>query len=179
MATGCASDEAESHLTQTKRKPEARQTSIVFPEHRKIKPGESFLHFFPTPKIKKDRTLHNAAEKVLPLSQGMFRCEKCGGDFGKKAGLSRHLNSCKASQLKTKNEVAAVINKTENKMTSHLKNNLIIDIPAPLPTLDTDLPCLWGNHTSHDLAQIFNAMYNETTRWKKNLFNIPSGAAGK
>lgn len=68
----------------------------------------------------------------------MFRCEKCGRDFGKKAGLSRYLNSYKASQLKTKNEVAAEINKTENKMTSQLKNNLNIDTPSPLPPLDTE-----------------------------------------
>ena len=92
-------------------------------------------------------------KKVLPLSQEVFRCEKCGRDFGKKAGLSRHLTSCKAFKPKTKNEVVAEIIKT-----SQFKNSLNVDNPPPLPTLDVDLPCLWGNHTSPDLAQIFNAL---------------------
>ena len=46
-------------------------------------------------------------------------------------------------------------------------------------TIIDNNPQIWGTHTFHDLSQIFNAIYNETTKWKKNIFNIPSGAAGK
>ena len=36
-----------------------------------------------------------------------------------------------------------------------------------------------GIHTLKDLEQIFSAIYNEITKWRKNLFDIPSGSSGK
>jgi len=48
------------------------------------------------------------------------------------------------------------------------------------PSTETNFdPQIWGAHTFRDLSQIFSAVYNEITKWKKNIFNIPSGAAGK
>ena len=39
--------------------------------------------------------------------------------------------------------------------------------------------CIWGNHSSRDLHQIINACYEEIVYFRKNLFLVPSGKAGK
>ena len=51
--------------------------------------------------------------------------------------------------------------------------------PPPTPPPPIEQAQMWGPHTMQDLAQVLNATYNETTKWRKNLFNIPSGAVGK
>ncbi len=38
---------------------------------------------------------------------------------------------------------------------------------------------MWGEHTFEDLEQIINAVYEEVVLWRKNIFLLPSGAAGK
>ena len=38
---------------------------------------------------------------------------------------------------------------------------------------------LWGAHTEEDLTQIVNSAYEEVVAYQKNLFKLPSGAAGK
>ena len=38
---------------------------------------------------------------------------------------------------------------------------------------------MWGNHTLADILMIGRAMYEEVVHWRKNLFKLPSGAAGK
>ena len=40
-------------------------------------------------------------------------------------------------------------------------------------------PCVWGSHTKHDLKQVVNAVYEEIVSWRKNVFPLRSGAAGK
>ena len=38
---------------------------------------------------------------------------------------------------------------------------------------------VWGSHTKDDIFQIINATYEEVVFWRKNLFMLPSGQAGK
>ena len=38
---------------------------------------------------------------------------------------------------------------------------------------------VWGEHTLKDLEQVINAVYEEVVKWRKNIFLLPSGAAGK
>ena len=38
---------------------------------------------------------------------------------------------------------------------------------------------VWGDHSFEDICQIGNAMYEEIVFWRKNLFKLPTGAAGK
>ena len=40
-------------------------------------------------------------------------------------------------------------------------------------------PLIWGNHTFEDLTQIVSTVYEEMTKWRKNIFKVPSGVAGK
>ena len=54
---------------------------------------------------------------------------------------------------------------------------------APLqetvPVRQNLAPGIWGNHSADDLNQIISAIYEEVVFWRKNLFKLPSGAAGK
>ena len=38
---------------------------------------------------------------------------------------------------------------------------------------------VWGNKNSEDMIQIVNSIYEEVVFWRKTLFKLPSGAAGK
>ena len=38
---------------------------------------------------------------------------------------------------------------------------------------------IWGSHSADDLTQIVSGIYEEIVYWRKNLFKLPSGAAGK
>jgi len=38
---------------------------------------------------------------------------------------------------------------------------------------------IWGNHSRDDLFQIVNSCYEEIVFFRKNLFLLPSGKAGK
>jgi hypothetical protein len=40
-------------------------------------------------------------------------------------------------------------------------------------------PFIWGSHTKDDLCQIVNGAHEEIVFWRKNVFMLPSGAAGK
>ena len=45
--------------------------------------------------------------------------------------------------------------------------------------METDFRLVWGYHSSDDLKQIINACYKEIVHFRKNLFLVPSGTAGK
>lgn len=38
---------------------------------------------------------------------------------------------------------------------------------------------IWGNHTKEDIHHKIDAIYDEIVLWRRNLFMLPSGAAGK
>ena len=38
---------------------------------------------------------------------------------------------------------------------------------------------IWGDHKINDLTQIVSSTYDEVVFWRKNIFKLPSGAAGK
>ena len=40
-------------------------------------------------------------------------------------------------------------------------------------------PTVWGTHTAADLRQVVSAVYEEIVFWRKNVFMVPSGSAGK
>ena len=47
------------------------------------------------------------------------------------------------------------------------------------PADKTNLPKIWGHLTLPELMQTLSVIYKDMTKWRKNLFNLPSGASGK
>ena len=40
-------------------------------------------------------------------------------------------------------------------------------------------PVVWGSYNMTDIELIINATYDEIVHWRRNIFILPSGAAGK
>ena len=36
---------------------------------------------------------------------------------------------------------------------------------------------IWGNHSQQDIEKIISAIYEESARWGRNLFLLPTGHA--
>ena len=121
----------------------------------------------------------NSDEKYTENTE---KCPLCSRTFSSFRGKQQHLRSCKEknrqhrenrnqsdqgqqsqsdleTQLATAHQAAAEI---EEEVTQARNHNL-----------------LWGNKTSEELFQVVTSAYEEVVFWRKNLFKLPSGAAGK
>ena len=93
------------------------------------------------------------------------KCNDCLRTFATKKGLNIHSRSCKKLEDLSKEDKILLVNQSQPKQ----------------PDINTTSSAtkLWGNHSYDDLTQICNAIYEEIVFWRKNLFKLPSGAAGK
>ena len=84
-------------------------------------------------------------------------CSLCSRNFKTERGLKQHFNSCQK------------------------KNAEFMENTYKLPILRNiqNQPKIWGPHTKDDMNLIMNATYDEVVHWRRNLFLLPSGAAGK
>ena len=75
--------------------------------------------------------------------------------------------------------------KKKNKVVKETTGTAVdVDVTVTLPTQTAsnivgDRKTVWGGHTFDELKQIVNSVYEEIVHWRKNLFKLPSGAAGK
>ena len=97
----------------------------------------------------------------LNIEKKASKCQKCQRDFDSERGLKIHLRTCKKQQIQ-----------------NHTRQPDATDPIASTGATD-ERPKIWGDHTKEDINQISKAMYEEIVFWKKNLFKLPSGAAGK
>ena len=85
-----------------------------------------------------------------------FTCEHCSRQFKTDRGRKQHQNKCGP----------ATTSRTET------------TIPAQQSIVQVQ-PLVWGSYTLQDIELIINATYDEVVHWRKNIFMLPSGAAGK
>ena len=104
------------------------------------------------------------------------RCELCQRHFDTKAGLNIHLSHCrrKTAANSAIQEPPAVlpvvVNQTEIGRTTNLPEFAKIDI-VPRSS--------WNEINGHEFAKCISEIYDESVKWRKNLFKLPSGAAAK
>ena len=135
-------------------------------------------------------------EKILPLSQPLyevvsatadkseneqqtFSCGGCQRSFKSAKGLKKHKHSCKGP--------AVVVETASNQTSISIEANTKETDPTPDQTSSSsDEPGqqpaalkIWGIHSIVELNKIVDSMYDEVVFWRKNLFKVPSGAAGK
>ena len=109
---------------------------------------------------------------------GEVPCPHCNRMF-KSRGLNKHINSCKkksASIVQHEGMISNSQNQTHQNNTPGA--NAINNIPIVAQEA-TNPDAVWGSHTYVDLNVIVSAVYEEIVKWKKNLFKLPSGNAGK
>ena len=59
---------------------------------------------------------------------------------------------------------------------TQLRHSLTTD---QMSTSNMDARKVWGDHSEEDITQVFSAMFEEVVYWRRNIFLVPSGAAGK
>ena len=88
-------------------------------------------------------------------------CRYCQRVFTAR-GVKKHENSCKSKPVQSQSSPTT---ETTPNQESEVEN--------------IDSRTVWGNHTLADILMIGRAIYEEVVHWRKNLFKLPSGAAGK
>ena len=113
--------------------------------------------------------------KTLNFADG-FQCNL----FQTQRGRSAHLNHCLKKQKSS--NVAALGSSCSGQPESFVivsneieSENTTDNTSSP----EANIPKVWGLHTKEDLHQILNATYEEIVLWRKNVFKLPTGGAGK
>ena len=139
-----------------------------------IKKGESFLHLKPYQQQQIEGTPTNELKVAIPDSQSIqekgFPCRQCSRSFSTKTGRTNHENAHARKKRDESPALAPTAEVTsidvERKLTSHS------------PPDQAEVP-VWGKQSKEDLRQIADSMYEEIVFFRKNLFLLPSGKAGK
>ena len=119
-------------------------------------------------------------------------CIYCHVPYKSLSGLKRHMNKCKKKPCISSQRKETILNPLEPENTSV---DHIIDVDANVkPEAPTNIPYLpnvgiefadhtttksWGNMTYNVFFEKVNSVYNEIVKYRRNLFNVPSGKAGK
>ena len=108
---------------------------------------------------------------IAPLITASM-CKFCNEMFKNKRGLGLHQRHCKSKPSIILVEGSSA-NQNDSQSCDHNYQNNLLSLGIPLTRK------VWGDHCFEDLLQICNSMYDEVVFWRKNLFKLPSGAAGK
>ena len=112
------------------------------------------------------RTLLKSMNETPP-----YRCQSCERTFTTKSGRTIHGNHCKNKMV------------TTSKITVREDEVLPVQKETNAKKIEQDTTFrpayIWGNHTKDELTQIVDSIYEEIVFWKKNIFMLPSGSAGK
>ena len=115
-----------------------------------------------------------SANASTDANGGSHVCAECNQRFRTSRGLNQHFRSC---YLKNKiNDVQKPYEKKKdgaNDQTSDDSNIEIQDITAQ------SLRYKWGNHQDYLFERNLSLTYEKIVYWKKILFLLPSGQAGK
>ena len=90
-----------------------------------------------------------------PTQTNSWKCNHCPRTFKTDRGRNQHQSKCRTSGS------SSVV---------RIQPNVEVLQPQPL---------VWGSHSLADIQLIVNATYDEIVHWRKNIFLLPSGKAGK
>ena len=99
-------------------------------------------------------------------------CNICARTFRTNSGLLQHLNFCGRRNITSNGNQTITKNDDNNDKTSNSNNSNSNNIPDKIESQEK---FSWNLVTEKDS----NNAYEKTVHWKKNLFMLPSGAAGK
>ena len=107
-------------------------------------------------------------------------CHLCIKSFGNARGLKQHLVSCKKKAANRRQQRPIIEGEAPAIKEIPPQNVPQTGAPQTPPENPARAPQnqIWGDHSYTDLMQIVSAVYDEIVYWKKNLFKLPSGAAG-
>lgn len=105
-------------------------------------------------------------------------CQFCKKKLKSVRGLNTHLKNCKQNKYANNNQCQ---NRVQPSILTQDVNNVNLSGSSESDTvLENGSNLLgWGSHTDPELAILFKSIYEELVHWRKDLFKLPSGAAGK
>ena len=109
------------------------------------------------------------------ISATPYKCHICKRSFSSDHGMSIHLHYCQKKNI-LNNIAEPPIGRDEVPDINRALNDR--PMQGNLYEQQRDVH-VWGEHTLKDLEQVINAVYEEVVKWGKNIFLLPSGAAGK
>ena len=121
-----------------------------------------------------------------------FQCQLCKRSFETVKGRNIHYNSCKRKENYFVRRTNGIINEADLDVET-VPDKIILqaeDIPIKLneslypnlPPYNCDLPYPlqnWNEYTGKEFCDEINGIYEEVIHWRKNLFKVPSGSAGR
>jgi hypothetical protein len=100
-----------------------------------------------------------------------FKCNLCSRTFSTNHGKNIHLSACR-KKLGSSQPVQQPSGQQISAQSEPNNNNNV--------QVQSSLPNVWGQDlTKEDVHHTIDQIYNEIVFWRRNLFMLPSGAAGK
>ena len=118
---------------------------------------------------------HDKSMKNLPTSQDSFKCVICDRPFKSYRGLMQHARYCEYTPVTSHETEKSTLTSKENEFNPNQNDviNRTYDEQEQIATY------FWGDVPSYEVEASINSMYEQIVHWRKNLFMVPSGAAGK
>ena len=105
-------------------------------------------------------------------------CSICKREFSTPRGLNQHFKCCQKRNNPT--SMASLDPMIDSTSQESQPETAATEISTVTDGTSARLIAnVWGNHSSEDIFQVGNAIYEEIVKWRKNVFKLPSGAAGK
>jgi len=99
-----------------------------------------------------------ANENVIHTNDELFKCNICDRGFRSKRGLNQHQRVCKDSSM---------------------EENLITVSTSENESPQIEIGFKWGEFDGKEINKNFDFVYEKVVFWRKNLFMLPTGRAGK
>ena len=134
------------------------------------------------------RPLQQLPENTMPSSQTeiSWKCEYCPRTFQTDRGRKQHQGKCTSSVPKKVVTISDLSKQCLRGFKTQASSTVSSAVPITIKVISTiannvipNDPPVWGSLSSADLHQVVNAVYDEIVYWRKNLFMLPSGSAGK
>ena len=147
-----------------------------------------------------ERTDQISSNHNLQHVEESYSCNLCARNFKNKRGLSQHIRSCRNkaqdNDLLTRthgngntieNFIAAsnsglasepTVDANDQSIPNH-SNITQENVASLVHQAEESIELVWGNLSKNDLMQVINSAYEESVKWKRNLFLLPSGKIGK
>ena len=106
----------------------------------------------------------NATEKL-------HICRNCDRSFHSSRGLEQHQRSC---QSRNNTPMDRESTETIEDSQSSTKTSILADKPST-----QTLKYIWGKYKDHEFEKNLSQVYETVVFWRKNLFLLPSGKAGR
>ena len=130
------------------------------------------------------RQLAVCLENIKVLTK--HSCVYCNGEYKSKGGLTRHMSKCKKQPVIKPNIPTTLTDEILQSTSTDIHIDINYPHKANLPKIDifptnvSHINSTFRGHLSYaNFIEEVTAIYNETVHFRKNIFNIPTGKAGK